>query len=467
MMPHKLKLLALVFSIISYSSSVYSVDTTLEQSTDNSFAPGGSTNDVSLAQSDLFQMLANFENVTSLGNMVGVNHGRGTRVGVAYAYGEGVRQDDYLMYLDADFMFIEDEGVAGINKMKPNRNENIARLSDLFDINEYSSADHHGEGTAKPVQTRSRSPWDNIFLFSSGGYRNQELDSVGETSGSETESFHGNFGIAAMFTKEIMAGVSLTIQNSDTEADERIFNEAVNTGKFVPFELDADSTTVSLFTSFNSSKGYRLTGTYSYTDTSTDMIRRTAFDDIGGGGNLFVLARADDVDSDIHNFSLNGGYTFFEESGWMWGPKVSLSYGFGESDAYTETGGGTNVNMSVGESEYTFWTVSAGVHASKHFKLYDNAKQKTHASFGVDYVRVDNRTDNDVLITQVDTNVSITRPAGTDSINKPGDDFLRLALGLNHNVTDNARLGFNHSMELLRDHSFAYSLGLNFAYTWN
>ena len=95
-MPHKLKLLALVFSIISYSSSVYSVDTTLEQSTDNSFAPGGSTNDVSLAQSDLFQMLANFENVTSLGNMVGVNHGRGTRVGVAYAYGEGVRQDTKL-----------------------------------------------------------------------------------------------------------------------------------------------------------------------------------------------------------------------------------------------------------------------------------------------------------------------------------------------------------------------------------
>jgi hypothetical protein len=452
MMPHKLKLLALVFSIISYSSSVYSVDTTLEQSTDNSFAPGGSTNDVSLAQSDLFQMLANFENVTSLGDLFNL-----------LAFMEKLGE----VGLDADFLFMEDEGVAGINKMKPNRNENIARLSDLFDINEYSSADHHGEGTAKPVQTRSRSPWDNIFLFSSGGYRNQELDSVGETSGSETESFHGNFGIAAMFTKEIMAGVSLTIQNSDTEADERIFNEAVNTGKFVPFELDADSTTVSLFTSFNSSKGYRLTGTYSYTDTSTDMIRRTAFDDIGGGGNLFVLARADDVDSDIHNFSLNGGYTFFEESGWMWGPKVSLSYGFGESDAYTETGGGTNVNMSVGESEYTFWTVSAGVHASKHFKLYDNAKQKTHASFGVDYVRVDNRTDNDVLITQVDTNVSITRPAGTDSINKPGDDFLRLALGLNHNVTDNARLGFNHSMELLRDHSFAYSLGLNFAYTWN
>ena len=78
MMPHKLKLLALVFSIISYSSSVYSVDTTLEQSTGNSFAPGGSTNDVSLAQSDLFQVLALFENdmpsapVTSLGDLFNI-----------------------------------------------------------------------------------------------------------------------------------------------------------------------------------------------------------------------------------------------------------------------------------------------------------------------------------------------------------------------------------------------------------
>ena len=57
MMPHKLKLLALVFSIISYSSSVYSVDTTLEQSTDNSFAPGGSANDVSLLQDSTIQIM--------------------------------------------------------------------------------------------------------------------------------------------------------------------------------------------------------------------------------------------------------------------------------------------------------------------------------------------------------------------------------------------------------------------------
>ena len=182
MMPHKLKLLALVFSIISYSSSVYSVDTTLQQSTDNSFAPGGSTNDVSLHNSDVFRMLADYENVGIIAKASSLGDIFHMLLEMTYLAKGGIGME----------IISQEEEQSGINGMKPNRNENIARLSDLFDINEYSSADHHGEGTAKPVQTRSRSPWDNIFLFSSGGYRNQELDSVGETSGSETESFHGN-----------------------------------------------------------------------------------------------------------------------------------------------------------------------------------------------------------------------------------------------------------------------------------
>jgi hypothetical protein len=337
----------------------------------------------------------------------------------------------------------------------------MIRLSDLFDVNEYSSADNHGEGTAKPAQASS--PWDNMFVFGSGGYRNQDVDSVGATPGSETDSIQGSIGIATMLSTELTSGISLTIADSDSEADTTTFN----TGTFVPFESDARSTTFSLFTTFSDLEGYNFSGAYSYTHTSTDMIRRTAFNDIGGGGDLFVQANADDVDSGTHNFSLSGSYTRFEGSGWMWGPNASLSFGFGETDAYTETGGGTNVNLSVGESEYSFWSFTAGVHGSKYFKLSDNAKQKTLLNFGANWVHTDSETDNDVLITQVDTGVTTTRLAGTEAANKPGDDYLQLSLGLNHNIGDRTRLGVSHSMELLRNNSFAYFFGLNFSHVWD
>jgi len=337
----------------------------------------------------------------------------------------------------------------------------MIRLSDLFDVNEYSSADNHGEGTAKPA--RARSPWDNMFLFGSGGYRHQDVDSVGTTPGSETESFQGSIGIATMLSTELTSGVSLTIADSDSEADITTFN----TGTFVPFESDARSATFSLFTTFSDLEGYNFSGAYSYTHTSTDMIRRTAFNDVGGAGDLFVQANADDVDSGTHNFSLSSSYTRFEGSGWMWGPNASLSFGFGETDGYTETGGGTNVNLSVGESEYSFWSFTAGVHGSKYFKLSDNAKQKTLLNFGANWVHTDSETDNDVLITQVDTGVTTTRLAGTEAANKPGDDYLQLSLGLNHNIGDRTRLGLSHSMELLRNNSFAYFFGLNFSHVWD
>ena len=335
------------------------------------------------------------------------------------------------------------------------------RLSDLFEVNEYSSADHHGEGTVKPA--KAYSPWDNMFLFGSGGYRNQDVDSVGAAPGSETDSIQVNIGIAAILTSELTSGISLTIADSDGEADTTTFN----TGTFVPFESDARSATFSLFTTFRDLEGYNFSGGYSYTHTSTDLVRRTAFNDVGGGGNLFVQANADDVDSGTHSFSLSGSYTRFEGNGWMWGPNASLSFGFGETDSYTETGGGTNVNLSVGESEYSFWTFTAGVHGSKYFKLSDNAKYKTLFNFGANWVHTESETDNDVLITQVDTGATSTRLAGTEAANKPGDDFLQLSLGISHNVDDRTRLSLSHSMELLRDNSFAYFIGINFSHVWD
>jgi hypothetical protein len=518
-MQNKLKtfIAVVVFLMSSYSASVYSA--ALTQATDNSFAPGGSANDVTLLQDSLitiqgFNEWARLEHNfvrKSVAIRTLENEGPFAAFAAAWLYGmtgddEDEEEDDLWYryeyeYLDAQYEqykrreFLhgrQDEAISRsefmyrfspasysyrsldggtIDTQDPADYEGYAlngqarrkmiRLSDLFDVNEYSSADNHGEGTAKPAQASS--PWDNMFVFGSGGYRHQDVDSVGTTPGSETESFQGSIGIATMLSTELTSGVSLTIADSDSEADTTTFN----TGTFVPFESDARSATFSLFTTFSDLEGYNFSGAYSYTHTSTDMIRRTAFNDIGGGGDLFVQADADDVDSGTHNFSLSGSYTRFEGSGWMWGPNASLSFGFGETDGYTEAGGGTNVNLSVGESEYSFWSFTAGVHGSKYFKLSNNAKQKTLLNFGANWVHTDSETDNDVLITQVDTGVTTTRLAGTEAANKPGDDYLQLSLGLNHNVGDRTRLGLSHSMELLRDNSFAYFFGLNFSHVWD
>ncbi len=515
-MQNKLKtfIAVVVFLMSSYSASVYSA--ALTQATDNSFAPGGSANDVTLLQDSLitiqgFNEWARLEHGFVRGSVVIQaleNEGPFAALAAAFLSSElrGMESEEehYLWhsyedrYLNAKYQqYQEREEAAGredgmlshrdfdrrfsphednmdggtIDTMDPADYEGYAlngqarrkmiRLSDLFDVNEYSSADNHGEGTAKPA--RARSPWDNMFVFGSGGYRNQDVDSVGTTPGSETDSIQGSIGIATMLSTELTSGISLTIADSDSEADTTIFN----TGTFVPFESDARSYTFSLFTTFSDLEGYNFSGAYSYTHTSTDMIRRTAFNDIGGGGDLFVQANADDVDSGTHNFSLSGSYTRFEGSGWMWGPNASLSFGFGETDAYTEAGGGTNVNLSVGESEYSFWSFTAGVHGSKYFKLSDNAKQKTLLNFGANWVHTESETDNNVLITQVDTGVTTTRLAGTEAANKPGDDYLQLSLGLNHNIGDRTRLGVSHSMELLRNNSFAYFFGLNFSHVWD
>jgi len=524
-MQNKLKLLlALIFLMSSYSVSVYSA--ALTQATGNSFAPGGSTNAVGTLQDSLItiQGFSEWSNAnypieyesTALHNqssegpfallaqlLFAASFAQGDNADDVFEdlFGDGGKDYDeiryrYRLYFNNKFQqYLDREEAAGrepmllveffsmfnphyggydggtIDTMDPADYEGYAlngqarrkmiRLSDLFDVNEYSSADNHGEGTAKPAQASS--PWDNMFVFGSGGYRHQDVDSAGTTPGSETESFQGSIGIATMLSTELTSGVSLTIADSDSEADTTTFN----TGTFVPFESDARSYTFSLFTTFSDLEGYNFSGAYSYTHTSTDMIRRTAFNDIGGGGDLFVQANADDVDSGTHNFSLSGSYTRFEGSGWMWGPNASLSFGFGETDAYTEAGGGTNVNLSVGESEYSFWSFTAGVHGSKYFKLSNNAKQKTLLNFGANWVHTDSETDNNVLITQVDTGVTTTRLAGTEAANKPGDDYLQLSLGLNHNIGDRTRLGLSHSMELLRSNSFAYFFGLNFSHVWD
>ena len=522
----------LVFLVGSYATHIHAA--ALPQATGNSFAPGGSANDVGLLQDNLITIQTYHEwallehgfqrrrsqTISALVNegpfaaiatalvfsyfidedeyWESEKEGEGRYEGVAYNeyrfMGEYVRtylrakyeqyskreialgrEDEMLTYGDFQILFIDYDGAPlksrTLDTLDPADYEGYAqnrqlrrsmyRLSDLFEVNEYSSADHHGEGTPKPA--RARSPWDNMFLFGSGGYRNQDVDSVGTTPGSETDSIQGSIGIAAMLSTELTSGISLTIADSDSEADTTAFN--ANT--FVPFESDARSATFSLFTTFSDLEGYNFSGAYSYTHTSTDMVRRTAFNDAGGGGNLFVQANADDVDSGTHSFSLSGSYTRFEGNGWMWGPNASLSFGFGETDSYTETGGGTNVNLSVGESEYSFWTFTAGVHGSKYFKLSDNAKQKTLLNFGANWVHTESETDNDVLITQVDTGVTTTRLAGTEAANKPGDDYLQLSLGLNHNIGDRTRLGVSHSMELLRDNSFAYFIGINFSHVWD
>lgn len=285
-----------------------------------------------------------------------------------------------------------------------------------------------GGGKASPLPERV----ERFGLFASGDYQHFEFD-IDANSSTTTQNHSATAGAFFRLNSDWSAGLATSYLDGDSDLDGTASGTETDGVALVPFL---------------SHRSGGLSNTFLYSAGWIDNdIRRNV-----GGGN-FATA---DPETTTHAISWKRSYQA-RLGPFVTGPVGSLSYITGETDAYTETGGGAS-NVSVGERDFDSLLTELGWRAAlPHETSFGRITPYVEATWNHDWV-----DDADPVgvslptspfsIFQGNTFVRRTGGFGTSvAAARADNDFVAVSAGVAVEFPDDFTIRFDVLTEVFRD----------------
>lgn len=285
-----------------------------------------------------------------------------------------------------------------------------------------------------------RSPYKT---FLSGGYSQQDINTMGDVIGSKSETWSGSGGLELQASETLTLGLGLTGLSNETEVSEDVGTmdvSGVNVSPYMTLRRDA------LYADF----------LYSLGVYENDIARKTG---------LGLTAKAS-PDSMTHNLVFNVGHGI-RVGPFVTGPLGAVDYLSGEVDGYTERGGGS-AGVRVDDQNFDSlmtrlgWQVSCPldasiapaalqIHASWNHEFLDDSDGVRVSLIESPYMRVRGRSRTSYG--------GFTAASQTEELSR---DYLVLGAGILMELGGNARMFLDYEGQLFRgeasSHSGSFSL---------